>query len=160
MSVKIGVFQGISEKQIEELIRYSNTDPDIVKFTHDGKRFKNRKTFNKWLPGKQIYTLTGGDKELLGISWFDKKNNAKATGYNFTFAIRIYPPVRGHGYSEKLMRSAFSKFIKSGIYKKSPKKGFWLATRKENLFAIRLYEKFGFRRTGNQGAYFIMTFSP
>ncbi|HKC04828.1 MAG TPA: GNAT family N-acetyltransferase [Patescibacteria group bacterium] len=146
MSVKIGVSEGIGESQIKELVDYSSSDPLIVKFTHDATRFKNIEAFKKWKTEKFIYTLSSSKDKLLGIVWFGKKNHPKAEGLPFTFAIRIYKPARGQGLSKKLMKSAFDKFIKTDLYQSSVKKGFWLLTRKDNEFAIKLYTNFGFKK--------------
>ncbi len=152
---------GITKNQVQELLSFTKTDSLIRKFTHDAKRFKNLESFEKWLLGKYIYTLSDKNGKLLGVAWFSAKANPQAIEFPFTFAIRIYPPARGLGFSEKLMRAAFEKFMKSDTYLKSQKKGFWLATRKNNEFAIRLYEKFGFqRKTIDEDNYHLMIFNP
>lgn len=131
------VSKSITQDQIRKLIIRTQIDPQIKKYTHDSKRFKNLTTFRKWQKGKTIYTLSGKNGELLGLIWFGKKRNVLAPGYAFTFAIRIYPPIRGKGYAFKFMKEVFTDFKHQDV---------WLTTRRDNLPAIRLYKKFGFRK--------------
>ncbi|QQG41163.1 MAG: GNAT family N-acetyltransferase [Candidatus Woesebacteria bacterium] len=152
---------GITKNQVQELLSYTKSDPQIRKFTHDAKRFKSLESFEKWVLGKYIYTLSDKNGKLLGVAWFAFKANPQAIEFPFTFAIRIYPPARGQGYSEKLMRAAFEKFMKSDKYLESQQKGFWLVTRRDNKFAIKLYEKFGFiTKITTEDNHLLMTFSP
>lgn len=124
--------------QIKQLIALTKKDKAIRKYTHDAERFNNLSTFRGWQKGKTIYTLEDKKGGLLGLIWFGKKTNPLAPDCPFTFAIRLYPPVRGHGLALKFMREAFDKF---------KHKGFWLTTRRDNLTAIKLYKNFGFRQT-------------
>jgi len=161
MSVKYGVSEGITESLTGELIEYSNSDPQIVKFTHDRVRFKDLDSFNKWKTGKTIYTLRGETEKLLGLAWFHKKEHQGALECPFTFAIRIYPPARGKGLSFFLMEQAFANFMETLVYKSSNNKGFWLLTRKDNEFAIKLYQNFGFKEAQtDEDGYILMTYAP
>jgi len=94
------VKKGIDDKQIEELILYSNNDELIEKYTKDKVRFKNKDAFKSWFDkGKEIYVLSDGKEKLLGIVWFSKKEMPVDIGeeYKTTFAIRIY----GEGQRER-----------------------------------------------------------
>ena len=142
--LKLAILKIINEDQIKNLIEYTKTDKTIHEYTHDIERFKNPKTFSAWLKRKKIiYTLISTKGRLLGIIWFAKKVKDK---YGFTFAIRVYPPARGKGLSQKFMTEVFANFKESIIYKNSKNKGFWLETREDNLRAIKLYTKFGFKK--------------
>lgn len=137
---------GITEKQIEELILYSATDELVKENTGDPGRFKNRESFEKWknIP-REIYTLTDKLNSLLGIIWFRAQDLPGKKDFGITFAIRIYGKARGKGYSEKFLNWAFQQYKKTKQYLDNPVKGVWLETRNNNLTAIRLYEKFGFK---------------
>ncbi|MDD4938502.1 MAG: GNAT family N-acetyltransferase [Candidatus Shapirobacteria bacterium] len=137
--------QGILDCQIDQLIDFSNTDPEVIKNTSDPIRFKDLNSFNNWLEkGKIIYTLTDKNHNLLGIIWFSHKNPPIKTNANFTFAIRVYPPARGEGLSLDFTTSAFTDLLKS---KESSKiVGFWLEVSNSNQAAIKTYEKFGFQK--------------
>ena len=100
--------QGILDCQIDQLIEYSNTDPDIKKNTTDPVRFKNRDLFNEWLKkGRIIYSLTDKNKNLLGVIWFGQKDPPIKLKANFTFAIRIYGSARGQGLSQIFLKTTF-----------------------------------------------------
>ena len=146
---------GITEKQIGQLIHYSNTDKQVKINTSDAIRFANRQTFNKWrkIP-RRIYTLTNKSGDLLGIIWLRKQALPPDKDYyiNFdkeffgtTFAIRIYGNARGKGPAKDFINKAFKEYKKTKQYLGNTKKSMWLETRKDNLAAIKLYEKFGFK---------------
>lgn len=149
MDSKLGgliVQAGISPSQVEQLIHYSNTDPQVIKFTSDKKRFKNRHAYGEWKKkGRTIYTLSDKNGDLMGIIWFgeepipQKEFTLKFNPRDFgiTFAIRIYGKARGKGLAIKFMKAAFSDFGKSGI---------WLETHKNNISAIKAYERFVFKQ--------------
>lgn len=135
--------QGIIDCQIDQLIEYSNTDPQVEKFTSDPIRFKNRQSFDQWLnKGRIIYTLTDKAKNLLGIIWFGKKSPPIKIEANFTFAIRLYSSARGQGFSQKFMNIVFNDLLKE----KKDVIALWLDTEIENSVAIHTYEKFGFKK--------------
>lgn len=100
---KLVVSQGITEAQVEQLIRFSNTDIEIRKFTSDSTRFLNREKFNKWRTGgKSIYTLSNDTGELFGIVWFGEgamptkefTETIDPKEWGITFAIRMYGDAR------------------------------------------------------------------
>ena len=139
------VQQGIIDCQIDQLIEYSHTDPDVKKFTSDPTRFQNRTAFNKWLEqGRIIYTLIDKQNNLLGIIWFGQKEPPIQMDANFTFAIRIFGPARGQSLSQIFIKTAFIDLLKNQI--KSKITGFWLETSVDNFAAIHVYEKFGFQK--------------
>jgi len=142
--------QGIIDCQINQLIEYSHTDPDVQKFTSDPTRFKDRDSFNQWLSsGRIIYTLFDKNNNLLGIIWFGQKEPPVPMDANFTFAIRIFGPARGQGLSQIFMKTAFIDLLKNQI--KSKITGFWLETSVDNFSAIHVYEKFGFKKIDQKG---------
>lgn len=149
MDFKKDVFikQGILDCQVDQLINYSQTDPDVKKFTSDSVRFRDLSSFKKWLiQGRIIYTISDINQNLLGIIWFGQKNPPIDVNANFTFAIRIYGAARGHGLSQNFMKTAFTDLLQN--QKQSRITGFWLATSKNNFTAIHTYEKFGFKKNG------------
>lgn len=141
--------KGITQKQIRQLIAYSNSDPQVMKNTNDSKRFANIESFDKWMKiPREIYTLTNKNDELLGIVWFREQDLKSESEYGITFAIRIYGKARGKGLSEDFLKKAFDEYKKL----RNPSKKFWLETRADNLSAINLYEKFGFKKLRDSDA--------
>ena len=146
----IFIQQGILDCQIEQLIEYSNTDPEIKKFTSDPTRFKDHDAFNQWLKkGRIIYSLIDQNKNLLGIIWFGQKDPPIKLKANFTLGIRIYGLARGQGLSQIFMKTTFDDLLKN--QPKSQITGFWLQVSTNNIAAIRTYEKFGFKKVDQVG---------
>ena len=158
MKINQDVFiqQGILDCQIDQLIEYSSTDPEVKKFTSDPKRFADKKSFFAWQQqGRIIYTLVDNYKNLLGIIWFGQKDSPlKNLSANFTFAIRIYGSARGQGLSQDFMKTAFADLQKN--HQDSQITGFWLETHQDNLSAIHVYQKFGFKIVGQENQSLIM----
>ncbi len=143
---QISVIREIYETYPDQLIKYSEEDKIVDKFTHDRERFKNKKLFDNWRKhGKTIYVLTSSNQKLLGIVWFAKEKFEK---YEYTFAIRMYSYARGKGLSYQFMKICFKNFNKHG---------FWLTTVKSNKAAIATYKKFGFRQRGTKNGKILMT---
>lgn len=137
--------QGILDCQIDQLIEYSNTDPEVKKFTSDLTRFKDRQSFNQWSgQGRVIYTLIDKENNLLGIVWFCQKNPPIKLNANFTLGIRLYSSARGQGLSQIFMKTAFDDFV--NCKNKQKISGFWLKVSIDNVAAIHTYEKFGFKK--------------
>ena len=131
-------------QQIDQLVEYSKTDPEVIKFTSDPKRFKDSETAKKWLKNVSVYTLTDG-KNLMGIAWFhilpipERKFTIKLNPNDFslTYAIRIYGEARGKGLGVKFMKDAFDDY---------KPKNLWGQISSENIPSIKLAEKFGFKK--------------
>lgn len=137
--------EGISDKQINQLIEYSRTDPQIQKFTSDHTRFKDRKSFSKWHEkGRRIFTLTNQEGNLLGICWVGEKSLPNVDyqkvfdtkRYGTTLAVRTYGQGRGKGLAVVLIEHTLRFY--------QPKDGVWLQTAFENLSARKLYQSLGF----------------
>jgi RimJ/RimL family protein N-acetyltransferase len=84
-------------------------------------------------------------KKLLGVIWFGKKNGG------ITFAIRLFPPLRGKGYSATFLQKVMAKFLKSEDYKKMGKTKIWLKTHSDNISAIKLYTKSDWKEIEDDG---------
>lgn len=135
---KLSVLKSISGREVSQLISHTRGDKLIRSQTHDFDRFKSKKTFIVWEKrGKTIYTLIDRGGKLLGIIWFSRKTFKK---YNFTFAIRTYPPIRGKGVAYKFLVAVYQNFKTT-----HKKPNLWLKTEKNNLIAIKLYRSFGFK---------------
>lgn len=131
--------RGLSQKNIEELINYANSDEGVKKFTSDSKRFKDKASFEAWLKkGREIYSLVNEDGELMGVCWFG------AEGEGFTLAIRIYGEARGKGLGYGFLKETMNNFMKLDEYQNADNKEWWLETSKDNIAAIKIYEKLGF----------------
>jgi len=139
--VKLSILKDIDKKQVQDLIHYTKGDSEIRKYTHDLKRFRTIKTFEEWRRNKKtIYSLTDKKGNLLGIIWFARKKIPKIINSSFTFAIRIYPPLRRKRIAKKFMMLVFENFMKGKNH------SIWLKTKSDNTVAKRLYESFGFKK--------------
>ena len=143
---KLFVEKKISEKQIEELVGYAASDEEVQENTHDKERFATYKKAQEWLSGERtVYTMTNEKGGLLGIVWFEKLSlpDGNLTEvvdrevYSHTFAIRIYPPLRGKRLAKKFMDVCFQD---SGLKK------VWLSVKQSNIPGITAYKKFGFKQ--------------
>jgi ribosomal protein S18 acetylase RimI-like enzyme len=131
---------GLSEKNIKQLINFANNDETVKKFTSDAKRFKNEESFENWLKkSRKIYSLVDEKGDLMGISWFGEEGNG------FTLALRIYDKARGKGLGYGFLKGTMDDFMKSEEYQKAENQEWWLETSKENIPAIKIYEKLGFK---------------
>jgi ribosomal protein S18 acetylase RimI-like enzyme len=136
--------KGLSEKNIDQLIAFTNSDNDVQKNTSDLKRFANRELWKKWKEkGRKIYAMVDENDDLMGITWFGPESDG------FTFAIRIYGNARGKGLSENFLRKTMEDFMKEPEYINAQNKSWWLETSKDNLPAIKIYEKLGFVKTSD-----------
>lgn len=129
--------KGITEAQIKQLIEFATSDPEVIRFTSDPERFKDRAAFDLWKQTRaDIYTLSDNNGDLLGIIWFEKKPLESMLDMNTTFAIRVYGDARGKGLAYSFMEQAFRDYGAKKV---------WLRTSADNPSAINLYTKFGFR---------------
>lgn len=133
--------KGINDKQIDQLIEYSQRDENIGKFTSDKERFKNREAFEEWTKKKRtVFTLSDTLGNLLGIIWLGPKplptrkyqTKVDSGKYQTSFAIRIYGEARGKGLALDFMKRSIDT------------EGIWLEVSEENIAAKSLYSKFGF----------------
>lgn len=138
---RLSIKEGINEREIDWLLLYTRTDPDIARFTSDTARFSSKEKIKKWLRQKErvIYCLVDKEDSLLGIVWFSKK---VWRNYNVTFAIRLYGKVRGRGLAYWFMGECFKMYSQKFKARK-----FWLKVSLDNIPAIKTYKKFGFRKT-------------
>ena len=141
--------KSITGSQIDQLVKYSQTDPIIIKFTSDPIRFKDKTSATEWLGKKvSVYTLSDKDGNLIGITWFHKKplpirdftTNLNSNDYPLTFAIRIYGKARGKGLSFNFMKQSFDDLNLETV---------WIETSFDNIPTIKLAEKFGFKKVSD-----------
>jgi ribosomal protein S18 acetylase RimI-like enzyme len=139
----------ISDKQIDQLIDFSNSDDEILKYTNDQVRFGDSKSFDNWFSkGKQIFILTNKNQELLGIIWFSKKliTIDEYKNYGISFAVRIYGKARGKGFSKDFAKKAIKMLKQTEFYKNFPNKGIWLTTNHDNEIAKKVYGNLEFKK--------------
>lgn len=130
----------LSEKNIKQLIKYANNDETVKKNTSDAKRFKDRESFENWFKkGRKIYSLVNENDDLMGISWFGPE------GEGFTFGLRIYGEARGKGLGYGFLKETMDDYMKEEEYQRALNKDIWLETSKDNIAAIKIYEKLGFK---------------
>ena len=148
----------LTEEQISQLVAYSNSDPEVIKFTSDPRRFKDRNAFNEWLKKeRKFFALTDFHGNLAGIIWYGEQelpqNNLLGgidpSSYNYTFAIRLYGKARGKRLSGQFMQKTFERLFK---IHGTDIKGMWLETSADNLPAVRSYSSFGYRQASKPNA--------
>lgn len=147
--------QGITDRQIEQLIDYSNTDLEVKEFTSDPERFRCRESFVRWKSKeREIYVLTNNKKDLLGIIWFGPKKfpmgdlieKINCDDFGVSFAIRIYGEARGKGLAMNFIKKSLGLFEKTDMFNRLNSKKIWLEVSDDNIPAKSLYQKFGFRQ--------------
>lgn len=151
------LYKGISDKQTEQLLAYTNTDSEIKKFTSDLTRFPDRTSFDKWEVDKFLYTLADEEDFLLGLIWFEEKDipfEVKAEGFNpeeykITLAIRTYGKARGKGYFTPFLKEVIKQFKATPEYQAIEKKGLWVSIAKENIISYQAFQRFGFTEVEN-----------
>ena len=137
------IVEGISEKNIKELILFSRQDEEVLKFTGDRERFANREKFDQWCEkGRYIYTLVDQEGKLGGIVWFGEKEGA------WTLAIRMYGAARGRDWSHDFLFEPMKKLMERKVFKTTAVKDWWLECSENNMPARKLYEKMGFKLSG------------
>lgn len=142
---QLTIKRGLTKAQIQQLINFAQTDALVRKFTSDQDRFKNKAAYNQWREkDRTIYSLVDNQDNLVGIIWFGEKELPKNSKYKVTFAVRLYPPVRGRGLAATFVRTIFSHHFATDEYKKLNSRGVWLETVRTNERAVHLYDKLGF----------------
>src|SRR5882757_7361987 len=65
----------LTNKQIDQLVYYSNNDTAVKDNTRDEKRFKDKESFENWLK-KERYKkiLTDEFESFLGLCWLGKED--------------------------------------------------------------------------------------
>ena len=145
--IKLQIKRGLSQSQINKLIYYSNHDLKVKRFTHDSKRFKDLDSFVTWYTRDiQIFVLTNSSNNLLGLIWIKPRVNPYSK-YKHTFAVRVYKPIRGKGYSHDFAKKVLSTLKIDGL---------WLSTSIKNIAALKLYNKLGFKQIGKEDNQIIM----
>lgn len=147
------VVSGITAKQIDELIEYTNSDSDIAHFTSDLKRFPTKEAFARWRKDKVLYSLTDDQENLLGFIWFEWKQlsvDGKYQDFGITIAVRTYSEARGKGYFKTFLEKALTDFKNSSEYKETKNNKFWVSIAKDNFASQKAFENFGFKKIPNR----------
>ncbi|MFH1971014.1 MAG: hypothetical protein ABIJ05_01365 [Patescibacteria group bacterium] len=156
--VGVQVRKGIATNHINKLIYYSSNDDLVLKFTHDNKRYRDLKSFNKEKSNRFYYSLVSKNNELAGIIWFKKKPIPKnkfivefnTRDYGITFALRVYGKFRAKGLSYPFLKEAIKRYKKTKSFKETKANNFWVSTSFDNLPAIVTYAKFGFEKVSEK----------
>jgi ribosomal protein S18 acetylase RimI-like enzyme len=160
--VQFALYRGMSSESVDQLIEYSQTDPEVVAQTSDPKRFSSEAAIEAWLKkggGRFPYTLTNPENILSGLIWFGPdpmptmetiSQEVDPTKYGFTFAIRTYKEARGKGLAVPFMRLSFEDMQRTPAYSNNDVQNFWLETSQSNAPAVKAYENFGFKHATTQ----------
>lgn len=132
---------------------FSQTDPEVIKFTTDSNRFRSLRAFQEWenKGDRFVYTLTDFGNNLHGIIWLARAaiplesvdDTAIPLAHPYTFAIRIYGDTRGKGLALPFMRDTISYFSRDKLPEGAL--GIWLRVNSDNDVAKRMYAKYGFK---------------
>ncbi|GMO56140.1 MAG: hypothetical protein Ta2D_00530 [Rickettsiales bacterium] len=143
--------EGLSKESMEQLIEYANDLNDKeVQGTSDPKRFKDRRSIEKWqAKGRFIYTIEK-DSKLLGIFWFGKSvfdldAEIPVAKHQYTFAGRLYGELRGKGQFKTILSEVFKLFVNSSNYDGT---GFWGESRHGGM--VKICTKLGFKQIGKE----------
>ncbi len=126
------------------------SDEELMKFTSDHERICLG-SYETWYAKERYpFALLKGD-ELAGLIWFGPKEFPSVVSHTapqttkpwHTFAIRTYMPYRG-----KRLAFPFSSFVFRMFDFLFPGSPVWLDTDKENVGAVKLYTKLGFKEYG------------
>ena len=140
---KLTVVEGWDQTLAAQLVEASR-EPGILKHTprDSSERFRNIDSANEWYDqdkNRIIYALAK-TSELAGIIWFSNKSTLGIEA-DYTFAIRMYEIARGKGLSEIFARTAISDFEHKSGYSGD----IWLETDADNMAAMHLYDKLGYK---------------
>lgn len=140
----------ITLEQIEELIYFSNHDPEVIKDTSDFKRFADKEAFERWrAKGRALYILSNNEGRLKGIFWVGLKlipekeftKLVQPQDFGITVAMRIYGDVRAKGVGQPFAEASLREYFKQ---RKDDMNGFWLEASGDNLAIQRIFGKLGF----------------
>ncbi len=157
------IHPGITPRQVEQLIAFTQSETDPIKLGRDGQRFMSQEQYQEWAnKGRTVYTLTdNGDSEgnLRGIFWAGEKPRPNRLDYRepldpdlyrYTYAFRLYDSARGKGISYPVLSACIDEYVATLPLPA----GFWLETNGANDVAIHMDQKQGFKVVsgiGNQG---------
>ena len=148
------VYRGISEPQIGQLVVYSGSDPEVVRFTSDSERFQDRDAYERWLKkGRTVYTLSNGEGNLLGLIWYGAEPipqrefivSLNPDLYGFTSARRTYAEARGKGLAAPFSQICQVDFTSLSAYLQRPSPHFWVENSADNIPAMKLADVLGYR---------------
>lgn len=135
------VYEGLTDALIDELTLRSldETDIELREQTSDKTRFAEG-AYASWLRKERYpYALVDANGKLAALIWYGPE------GGEDTIAFRSYPPYRGAG-----LMGDFSRFVLERFREQRPGRALSLKTNSGNEAGIRLYEKLGFVRNGEE----------
>lgn len=138
----------------EQVIKKSR-EPHVMKFEgHEDVegRFKDLSAYREWAEKERVVYLLVKDKEVGGIIWFGKRENAAAgEEYKLTFGIRLYEGCVGKGLSKPFM-----KVTHEDLKRFYPGENIWLDFAEDNVAAHKAYESFGYHTIGETDGRIVM----
>ncbi len=140
------IVEGLSDALVEKLTKLSQdeSDTELMQNTSDRTRF-SPDAYDAWLSKERYpFALVAEDGSLAALIWYGPEEMPTG-GAGDTIAFRSYPPYRGRG-----VMTDFSRFVMELHEKRRAEHQLWLATDAENVAGIRLYEKLGFVRHGEE----------
>jgi len=155
------VEQGWSAELAHDLVRVSR-EPAILRYTPGDaqRRFADVPAAEAWHsnPEKQpvVYTLRdAAQHQLCGFIWLRRGQHKAIDGsYQTTFGIRLYDGARGKGLSYPFAKAAHDDYAALPIHDTPPR--MWLETYRDNLPALKLYQKLGYQILTSTGEQVVM----
>lgn len=148
------IHYGLTAKQLEQLIKFTNIEKDPINLDGDEERFKTLELYQIWRrKSRTIYSLSdrvGEDGNLGGIFWAGEKKLPDRDDYleildpefyRYTYAFRLYDSARGKGLSYPVLSVCMDKYL-NGL---TLPLGFWLEVSGLNPPALRMDQKMGFK---------------
>lgn len=159
---RLDITRGWNDELARELVGVS-TQPHIRATTprDAAERFLDEISANEWYdnPRKQptVYTMRLGElgHALSGFIWFSRQTHSDAPTFSYTSGFRLYEGAVGRGLARPFAEIAHEDFSRL-----HPGDGVWLETDVDNIPAVKLYQRIGYRAVATNGNRLVMTWQP
>lgn len=150
---------------LSQLIRHTNADSEIQRFTRDPSRFSSKEQYEQWIAKRREIFILASDGALCGFGWCSEQDFpqeiSQECSAKLTLAVRIYPPFRGKGLSVPFFASMIQLLDKERPFGEVHDDGYWLRRRAENEVAAKIYEACNFQEVArtSRDVYLVRTAS-